>query len=116
MNSSSVRILAIATGVLFWGVAPACAALTGTATISSAPNGANFDYTIVLTNTGTTNIGTFWFAWTPPGQPIEYDFLPSPANPTTFPSGWLGYDVPGFPGYSLEFYNYTGSNIAPGET
>jgi len=91
------------------------AGLSATATIS-ANSGEPHGYTINLTNTGDTDIGTFWFAWTPPGQPIEYDFLPSPANPTTFPSGWLGYDVPGFPGYSLEFYNYTGSNIAPGET
>jgi hypothetical protein len=91
------------------------AGLSATATISTN-SGEPHGYTINLTNTGDTDIGTFWFAWTPPGQPIEYDFLPSPANPTTFPSGWLGYDVPGFPGYSLEFYNYTGSNIAPGET
>jgi len=42
--------------------------------------------------------------------------LPSPANIVTQPSGWLGYNVSGFPGYSLEFYNYAGSNIAPGET
>jgi hypothetical protein len=90
--------------------------LSATATISTSSASAPYDYQVNVTNTGTTDIGTFWFAWTPPGQPIEYDFLPSVASIVSQPSGWLGYDVPGFPGHSLEFYNYTGAAIAPGET
>lgn len=90
--------------------------LSATATISTSSASAPYDYKVNVTNTGDTDIGTFWFAWTPPGQPVEYDFLPSPANIATQPSGWFGYSVSGSPGYSLEFYNYTGSNIAPGET
>ena len=120
MNSSShraVKISAIATGVLLWGLAPAFAALTGTATISSVPNGGNFDYTIILTNTGTTNIGTFWFAWTPPGQPIEYDFLPSMPLSASQPANWTGVILSGFPGYSIEYFaNNAGSAIFPGLT
>jgi hypothetical protein len=92
------------------------AALSATATISTTSVSAPYDYKVNVTNTGDSGIGTFWFAWTPPGQPVEYDFLPSPGNPTTMPGGWLGYDVSGFPGYSLEFYNYSGSNIGPGQT
>lgn len=97
-------------------IAPAFGQLAGTATISSAPNGGNFDYTLSLTNTGTTNIGTFWFSWTPPGQPFEYDFLPSQPLSTSQPAGWLVGPFAGFPGYSIQYYNSTGSLISPGQT
>ena len=90
--------------------------LAGTATIFATPNGPNFNYTISLTNTGTLNIGTFWFAWTPPGMPTEYDFLPSEPFSISQPTGWLGPASFGFPGYSIEYYNSTGSLIAPGQT
>ena len=63
---------------------------------------------------GTTDIGTFWFAWTPPGDPTEYSFLPSAPSPTGAPSGWVDPVISGFPAYSIEFYNLSGSPIAPG--
>jgi hypothetical protein len=98
--------------------APALGALSGTATISATPSGVNYDYTIVLTNPSAsgTSISTFWFAWTPPGDPVEYDFLPSAPTQTSQPSGWAGLISPGFPGYSIEYYNVSGSTIAPGQT
>jgi hypothetical protein len=98
------------------GVAPAFGQLAGTATIAATPDGPNFDYTISLTNTGSSNIGTFWFAWTPPGMPNEYDFLPSEPFSITQPNGWLGPASLGSPGYSIEYHNSTGSLIAPGQT
>src|SRR5215471_7413346 len=76
------------------------AALSATATISTTSTSAPYDYSVKVTNTGDTDIGTFWFAWTPPGQPIEYSFLPSIPTPTNEPSGWYGYYVGGVPGYS----------------
>lgn len=97
-------------------IAPAFGQLAATATISALPDGPNFDYTISLTNTGTTNIGTFWFAWTPPNMPFEYDFLPSAPFAITQPTGWFGPASQGFPGYSIEYYNSGGSPIAPAET
>jgi hypothetical protein len=105
-----------AVGLLF-ATAPALGALSGTATISSAPDGLNYDYTIVLTNPAASgsNIGTFWFAWTPP-NPIEYDFLPSAATVTGQPLGWVGLASAGSPGNSIEYYNVSGSLIAPGHT
>jgi hypothetical protein len=113
----SVRMSVVVIGMLHWGLAPAFGQLAATATISSAPNGGNFDYTIVLTDTGSTNIGTFWFAWTPPGQPIEYDFLPSLPLSASQPANWTGLISPGFPGYSIEYYaNNAGSEILPGLT
>jgi hypothetical protein len=103
---------------LIIGTAPAFAALSGTATIFGVPDGSNYDYTIVLTNPSgsAANIGTFWFAWTPPGDPIEYDFLPSVSTPTGQPAGWVGVASAGFPGNSVEYYNVSGSLIAPGQT
>lgn len=42
-----------------------------------------YNYDIALKNTGTTNIGTFWFAWIP-GE----DFLPSQPLSESSPAGW----------------------------
>ena len=42
-----------------------------------------FHYDITLTNTGTTPLGTFWFAWQP-----EQDFLPSAPSSESSPTGW----------------------------
>jgi hypothetical protein len=111
-RKSSLAVLAL----LCIAIAPAFGELAATATISAVANGPNFDYTISLTNTGSTNIGTFWFAWTPPGMPFEYDFLPSAPFSISQPTGWLGPASPGFPGYSIEYYNSTGSLLAPGQT
>lgn len=97
-------------------ISPAFGQLAGTATIFGTPDGPNYDYTISLKDTGTTDIGTFWFAWVPPGQPIEYDFLPSQPLSTTQPAGWIVGPFAGFPGYSIEYYNSTGSLITPGQT
>lgn len=53
--------------------------------VSTSGTGANqvFHYDINVTDTGTTNIGTFWFAWVP-GD----DFLPSVPSATSSPTGW----------------------------
>ena len=42
-----------------------------------------YHYDITVNDTGTTNIGTFWFAWIPAG-----DFLPSSPSAVSNPSGW----------------------------
>ena len=111
-RKSSLIVLAL----LCIAIAPAFGQLAATATISAIPDGPNFDYTISLTNTGTMDIGTFWFAWTPPGMPTEYDFLPSAPSSISQPTGWLGPASAGFPGFSIEYYNHGGSLIAPKET
>ena len=54
------------------------------ATIAVAPIGtAEFQYSITLTDTGTTAIGTFWFAWTS-GQ----DLMATRPTTTTNPTQW----------------------------
>jgi hypothetical protein len=59
--------------------------ISATATYTSAASATPglYDYNLTLNNTGTTTIGTLWFAWVPGG-----DFLsPSPTN-VTAPAGW----------------------------
>jgi hypothetical protein len=43
-----------------------------------------WQYSFTLNDTGTTNIGTFWFAWKP-GQ----DYMPTVPTNITAPSGWM---------------------------
>ncbi|HEX4793533.1 MAG TPA: Ig-like domain-containing protein [Humisphaera sp.] len=42
-----------------------------------------YNYDITVTDTGTTNVGTFWFGWVP-GE----DFLPTPPISISNPTGW----------------------------
>ena len=81
---------------LFLGIAPAiglfaspvfAANITASGVISSKPDGSDFDYTIKLTNSSSSNagIGTFWYAWIP--VPNE-DFLATPPISVTPPTGW----------------------------
>ena len=54
------------------------------ATIAVAPIGtAEFQYSITLTDTGTTAIGTFWFAWT-----SGHDLMATRPTTTTNPTQW----------------------------
>jgi len=118
MRYRQVGILSsIALGMVVIGNGPAFGQLAGTATISDVQSGPNYNYTVQLKNTSaSTDIGTFWFAWTPPGDPTEYDFLPTAPSVAGQPTGWIGSISPGFPGTSIEFYNNTGSAITPGQT
>jgi hypothetical protein len=73
--------IVLATGVL---AAPLSAGtIDATGVMTSKPDGANFDYTITLTNTGTDSIGTFWFSWLP-GE----GFLPHTPTSLISPPGW----------------------------
>ena len=60
--------------------------LSATATYTAAQDASSpglYDYSLTLNNTGTTTIGTLWFAWVPGG-----DFLsPSPTG-VVAPAGW----------------------------
>ena len=58
----------------------------GSAVISAAADGANWDYTVTLTNIGGAGadpIATFWFAWKP-GE----NFLATSPISVTPPTGW----------------------------
>lgn len=60
----------------------ATAQMTLTST-TGTPASPVYHYDIQVTDTGTTNIGTFWFAWVP-GE----DFLPSVPSAISNPTGW----------------------------
>jgi len=108
---------AIALCVFLFGAGPSFAALSATADVTTAQNSAPFNYTVTLHNTGTTDIGTLWFAWT--NTPGDYNFLPTSPTNITAPDGWLSpvtHNAFGGDGYGIEWYNYLGSTIAPGGT
>jgi hypothetical protein len=92
MIRSVGHLTAIVVAGLFAAVA-ANAAEIGTATISSAKiRPGNFQHTLTLNDTGTTNLGTFWFAWVPGDN-----FMPvSPANFTSA-AGWQAIITTGGP-------------------
>lgn len=78
--------------------------------LSYTQSGSNFTYDITLHNTGTTTIGTLWYAWIP-GE----DYLTAAPTSTSGPAVWtfLQSHAGGF-GYGLRWVAPTGSEIAPG--
>jgi hypothetical protein len=90
----------------------AIAQINATVTYTSQQLGpSSYQYSITLHNTGTTQIGTFWFGWIP-----GYDFLPSNASNVSSPTGWAGGSIHEAIGsYAIEWYD-TGSPLAAGQT
>jgi len=67
-------------------VSSLAAGISATATYTYAADATPglYDYSFTLNNTGTTTIGTFWFAWVPGG-----DFLaPGSTSNVINPAGW----------------------------
>ncbi|MDB5174010.1 MAG: hypothetical protein JWN51_2783 [Phycisphaerales bacterium] len=93
--------------------APAFGAIGATSTISSQQTGPNtYKYSLTLTDTGTTNIGTFWFGWIP-----AYDLLPTAPLSISSPTAqWTGIDAPDIFGVaSVQWVNAT-TPLQPGQT
>jgi hypothetical protein len=107
-------VIALSTGLL---ASPAFAGeISASATISSVPDGANFDYTINLTNTSTgasaDPIATFWFSWVPGA-----DFMNTAPVSVTNPTGWTDVVTNGgaTDGFAIQFDSTTAANdLAPG--
>ena len=71
-----------------------------------------WQYTLSIENTGSTTVGTFWFAWVP-GE----GFLPDLPTVTGSPSGWTAQITDGTPptnGYSIQWVAAT--PLAPGQS
>ena len=105
--------IALSAGLL---ASPAFAGIIdASATISSVADGADFDYTITLTNTsgvGNDSIATFWFAWVPGA-----DFMANSPLSVSDPTGWTDAitHVGSSDGFAIQFdATSTGSNLAPG--
>ena len=81
--SHMLRQLCIATSMLA-AASAANAALVANATVTGSPIGGGvYHYTVTLNNTGTTTIGTLWFAWVPGGN-----FMSAVPTSITSPAGW----------------------------
>jgi hypothetical protein len=92
------------------------AALSASAIVSTSSTSAPYHYTIDLQNTGDTNIGSLWFAWTNYLNFYDYNYLPTSPTGVVAPTGWIApvtHNGPG-DGYGIKFYNISGSPIAPG--
>lgn len=80
-----------------------------------------FTYDIVLDNTGTTNIESFWYAWIPFTGSLPdnyYNFLPSDPSGESSPTGWVPTVVgPGIfgGGYSIR-WDASSNPLTPGST
>ena len=88
---------------------------TASATYTSVPSGPDFQYSITLTNTGPTQIGTFWFAW---DDLPDQDFMTSsPIGTPTSPTGWSAL-VTHFTGtgFGIEWIAGAGAALAAGQT
>jgi PEP-CTERM motif len=82
-------------------------AQSATATISGVQDGANFDYTILLHNTGSTSLNSFWYGWIQFENDLPTD--PSSANNSL---GWAN----NLDGNSIQWENSTGTALAAGQT
>lgn len=97
--------LAIAAGLLASTVSSR--AQGAMATISGTPNNGGFDYTILLENTGSTDLNGFWYGWTFSGNNL-------PSNPSGGDNS-LGWDN-NLLGNSIIWQNNTGTPLGPGQT
>jgi len=85
-----------------------------TATITSSPiDATDFHYSLVLNDTGTTNVGTFWFAW----LPFE-DFMPTSPFNILSPANWTAIITGGTPndGFAIQWVAQPGFVLTPGNS
>jgi hypothetical protein len=109
-------VIVLATGLL---ASPAFAGeISASGTISSTPDGPNFDYTINLTNTSSGSsadpIATFWFSWVPGAN-----FMNTAPISVTTPNGWSDVVTHGgsSDGFAIQFDATSPANdLAPGGT
>lgn len=91
------------------------AAETASAQIAlDSVSGPTYTYTITLTDTGTTNIGTFWYAWVP-GE----DFLDSEPTSVTDPTSWtdnLTGSHNSSDGTAIQWLAGSGAALTPGNS
>ena len=90
----------------------AYADLGASATLTSQQLGPNsYQYSLTLTDTGTTPIGTFWFSWIP-----GYDLLPSSPTSISSPTGWTGSAQHEGIGVDSAQWVTTASPLQPGQS
>jgi hypothetical protein len=109
-----VTTAALAIGQLWIGN-PLHASEIASAVISSTQlTPTTFQYTMDLTDAGTTNIGTFWFSWVP-GE----GFMDSAPLSLSAPANWHVAQTDGPPpvdGYSIQWVAMAGAALTPGDS
>ena len=110
MKNKTTMCIALAVAAGFFTTAVSSRAQGASATISGVAVSGGYDYTIVLTDTGTTDLNSFWYAWTQGGNNLTS--APSSAANTL---GW-GNSVQSGPPYSIEWVNSTGTALTPGHS
>jgi hypothetical protein len=99
-------------GLILCRAPAAHAAIGASATIQSQQLGPNsYEYSLKLTNTGDTPIGTFWYAWAP-----FYDLLPTAPTSIISPSGWTGINAPDYYGVASVQWKNTVTPLQPGQS
>ncbi len=83
---------------------------TGTYTYTE-PSAGVYDYTITIDNTGTTDIGTFWFAWVP-----GTGFLSAVPTDVTSPTSWTDTIKPATAGKAGIEWTTTTADLDPGDS
>jgi hypothetical protein len=75
----------------------------------------DWQYTITLKDTGTTKIGTFWFAWI--ASPFE-DFMPVMPLSVARPAGWTDHitNTGSTDGFGIEWIASPSSDLQPGQS
>jgi len=99
------------TGFNFSVTSAPAATLSASATVTPSPlTPSTYHYDIVLKNTGTTNVGTFWFAWIPGS-----DFMPSAPSNIKSPTSWTATvtHAAAPDGYAIQ---WAGGPLAAGQT
>jgi hypothetical protein len=100
--------------VLAGSVASARASSMASATLTSTQiDPTNWLYDVTLDDVGTTNLGTFWFAWEP-GE----DFLPTAPTGISSPAGWTEAVTHAGPsdGYAIQWIAGPGAAVTPGNS
>ena len=91
--------------------ARAAASEAASATFSSTQlSSTSWQYSLTLNDTGTTDLGTFWFAWVP-GK----DFMATAPSAIADPSGWSAITTHGgaSDGYAIQWKAGPGALLAP---
>lgn len=99
---SAAAAAIVSTGALAQTSASGTISLIGT-------NGSDNEYDIQLTNTGTTGIETFWFAWVP-----GMNFMPDEPSSISQPTGWTDTVTGSTDGYAIQWK--TSGGLAAGHS
>ena len=93
---------------------PAVAAENAAATITSTElSPTTWRYSVTLDDTGTTDLGTFWFAWVP-GE----DFMPVSPTDIDSPASWAAHITGGHAGdgFAIQWVAGAGAALTPGQS